>query len=107
MLMASQIVASVIIIGNVRPFPGQFKRRMEIFNECILIIIMYTIICFSPFVVSIKIRFVIGYITMMTVSAHLAVNFFIIGKATYRQIKFMVLLKLAIRKHKRKRKELQ
>ena len=50
MLMASQIVASVIIVGNLTPFRGIFKKKIEIFNEIILMLVMYTIICFSPLV---------------------------------------------------------
>ena len=107
MLMASQIVTSVIIVGSVRPFLGQFKRKIEIFNEVILMFVMYTIICFSPLVISIKVRFAIGYITMFTVSMHLAVNFGIIGKSTYRKLKLLILLKLARRKYSKQRKQLQ
>ena len=84
MLMASQIVASVIIVGNLQPFAGQFKKKMETFNECVLMMTMYTIICFSPLVQSPQVKFQIGYITMVVVSSHLAVNFFFIGKSTYR-----------------------
>ena len=96
--MASQIVISVIIIGD-RPFQTKFKYQIEFFNEIILMLVMYTIICFSPLVTSIEVRFSIGYITMLTVSMHLAVNFFIIGKSTFRKIKLMILLKLAKKKH--------
>ena len=79
MLMASQIVASVIIIGNARPYQWQSKRSLEYFNEIILMIVLYTFICFSPFVPDIEMRFAIGYVSITTVCTHLAVNFFLIA----------------------------
>ena len=57
MLMALQIIVSVIIIGNVRPFYFQSMSKKELFNEIILMFVMYTIICFSPFVPDVTIRF--------------------------------------------------
>ena len=103
MLMASQIVASVIIIGNVRPYRHPSKRKIEIFNEIILMVVMYTIICFSDLVPNIEARFTIGYVCMATISTHLGVNFIIIGKTTYNKIRMKILLRLAIRRYKKER----
>ena len=107
MLMAGQIVASVIIIGNLKPYQGVFKRNMETFNEVVLMFTMYTIICFSPLVQDPNVKFQIGYISMAVVSSHLAVNFGFIGHSTVRMIKLMLLLKMAKRKHTKQRAALQ
>ena len=48
--MAVQIIASVIIIGSIKPFKKHSKTKSEYFNEVILMFVMYTIICFSPYV---------------------------------------------------------
>ena len=101
MLMAAQIVASVIIIGNVIPYQYSHRRKTEYFNEIILMAVLYTFICFSPFVPDVEVRFSIGYISIATVSLHLLVNFAIIGRVTYRKIKMMLFLYLARRKHAR------
>ena len=86
MLMALQIVASVIIIGNVRPFHTNGRSKKELFNEIVLMFVMYTIICFSPFVPDVTVRFYIGYITIFVVSLHLAINIYEILQATIRQL---------------------
>ena len=99
MIMSSQIVTSAIIIGNLSPFRGQFKKKIEMFNEVILMLVMYTIICFSPLVTSPEIKFSIGYISMVFVSTHLVVNFTIIGKSTFRLAKIKIFIKMAKRKH--------
>ena len=69
--------------------------------------VMYTFICFSPLVENIEVKFAIGYISMVTVSMHLVVNFSIIGMTTFKKVKLLLLLKLAKRKHKKQRKALK
>ena len=68
--------------------------------------VMYTIICFSPLVTSVQIKFTIGYISMATVTMHLVVNFVFIGNSTFRKAKLLILLELAKKKHKKQRQEL-
>ena len=70
-------------------------------------VVMYTIICFSPLVTSVQIKFTIGYISMATVTIHLVVNFAIIGKSTFRKLKLLILLELAKKKHITQRLELK
>ncbi len=66
---------------------------IEIFNEIVLMIIMYTIICFSEFVPDVEIRFAIGYITIFMVVLHLAVNIYRIFNSTFKFVKLTYLLK--------------
>ena len=101
MLMAMQIVASVILIGNVKPYGERAKRRKEMFNETILMFVMYTIICFSPFVPDVSVRFFIGYITIFAVGLHLAVNIYGIAGSTFAGVKRKLVLRAAKRRHAR------
>ena len=55
-LMAAQIIIQVIIIGG-KVFESRHKARMEYFNETILMLTMYTILCYSPFVLSQETKF--------------------------------------------------
>ena len=80
---------------------------MEIFNEIVLMLVMYTIICFSPLVSSPHVKFSIGYMTMFIVSLHLFVNFSIIGKATVRTAKLKIFLKMSKRKHYKQREKMR
>ena len=72
---------------------------MEIFNEVILMVVMYTIICFSPLVPDVEVRFNIGYICMIAISSHLVVNLYIIGRSQFFKLKLMMRIKLARRKY--------
>ena len=98
-LMAFQIVTSVIILGRLKPFKTREKRQIEIFNEIILMVVMYTIMCFSSWIPDAATRFNVGYVCIVAIAAHLAVNFQIIGISTYRKIKMMLRLKMALRNY--------
>ena len=50
-------------------------------------LVLYAIICFSPLVTNVQIRFNIGYICMIIVSLHLVVNIILIMKSTLVKIK--------------------
>ena len=102
-LMASQIVASVIIIGNLRPYKYKDKRHIEIFNEIVLMFVMYTIMCFSDWVPDASMRFNVGYLCIICISLHLVVNLAIIGRSTYHRLKMILMLKFALRKYKKAR----
>ena len=103
MMMSSQIVISVIIIGNVRPYKLSHKRKFETLNEVLLMFVMYTIICFSPLVPDVRVRFSIGYICMGAILLHLAINFVIIGQQTYLEMRMKLIKKLAKRTYKKGR----
>ena len=94
MLMAYTIVASVIIIGNIRPFNTNKIGNRKLFDEIVLMFVMYTIICFSPFVDDVIVRFYIGYITIFVVSLFLLTEFYDITRSTIQEL---------IRRHKIKK----
>ena len=73
--MTSQIVASVIILGNVQPYKRK-KTRQELFSEIVLMYVMYTMICFTPFVPDVQVKFFFGYITIAVISLHLMVSLY-------------------------------
>ena len=103
--MAYQIVAAVIIIGNVEPFHSNKKSRTEIFNEVTLMMIMYSIICFSPLVPDVKVRFQLGYICIIAISLHLLVNFIQILVQSFSTIRMNFIKKYAKRQYKKQRKK--
>lgn len=105
-LMSAQIIGQVILTGaNV--FPSRSKRRLEYFNEIILMTTMYTIFVYSPWTADVHLKFYVGYITIFIVSTHLGVNLGMIFGASLCQMKHNCIIKLAKRKYKRQRSALQ
>ena len=71
---------------------------MEYFNECILMLTMYTILCYSPFILSQATKFKLGYATIGIVAIHLACNLFFIFKET------VLLMRLKCRRYRHMRR---
>lgn len=76
-LMTAQIITQLIIIGS-GVFSTARKRKTEYFNELIILMVMYTIFCYTPWFYDIESRPYIGYVTIVIVLMHLIVNFYII-----------------------------
>jgi hypothetical protein len=47
---AMSIVTAVILIGEADYFETTFKKRMEFANEILIMLMLYNMICYSPFV---------------------------------------------------------
>jgi len=46
----AQTIIALFIMEYTRPFNTEAKRRMELFNEFMIMLVLYTMMCFSPFV---------------------------------------------------------
>jgi hypothetical protein len=77
MLKAFSIIAAVIIAGAV-PFNSISKRQTEFLNETIIMFVLYTMICFSPFVPDLKAKQLMGYFCCLIVGTHLFLNLYLI-----------------------------
>lgn len=94
----------VNIIGS-KVFIDQTRSRSEYFNEFILMVILYTILCFSPFVGDVNVKFFIGYVSIFFVSLHLVVNITSISISTFASLKLKCKRKMALSRFKKIRKE--
>ena len=81
--MIGQILIQMIIIGS-NLYETKAKRNLEYFNESILVLVMYTIFTFSPWVPDAELTFNIGYAAIAIVSLHLFVNLTMIFTESYR-----------------------
>jgi hypothetical protein len=94
MLQGFTIIAGAIIIGYIE-FDSRWKRNSEFFNEITLMLMLYCIICFSPFVPNPYARQFIGYWCCVIVSTHLAINLTIMSCSTARELILRLKLWLA------------
>ena len=77
MLKAFSIIAAVIISGEIS-YSRSSKRRTEFLNETIIMFVLYTMICFSPFVPDPNAKQLMGYFCCLMVACHLLVNLYLI-----------------------------
>ena len=73
--MAATIIAQIININYLRPFSGGTPaNRLETFNEVLLLLIMYTMMCFTDFVADLETQYSIGYVSCSLIVGHLLAN---------------------------------
>ena len=74
-----------------KPFKGGVPaNRLEIFNEIVLMLIMYTFMCFSDFVPLVETQFQVGYVSCGLVVFHLLVNLGIMSVSSFKQMRLRV-----------------
>ena len=69
------------------------RSKIELFNESILMLSIYIIICFTPFIYEVETKFFIGYVNILIDIVHLLVNIAIIVKNTYLAIRHKLRLR--------------
>lgn len=57
-----------------RPYKEKSQHALEYFNETIIMILLYTFLCFSDLVRTPESRFTMGFVCCATVTFHLAFN---------------------------------
>ena len=77
-LKALTIITAVIILGEANYFETKFKHRMEYANEILVMLMLYNMICFSPFVPDIQTRSKMGYFCCVVEAFALAANLWLI-----------------------------
>ena len=81
------VATSTIIVGQIEPFDAPQLNNQEFFNEVIIMIVLYHIFCFTPFVSDTETQYQVGYSIIFFVCLHFYVNFHLIYKMLYRDMK--------------------
>ena len=97
--MVFQIIFQINILGA-RLLTDRQKERFEFFNESILMMVLYTMLCYSPWVSDVDVKSQIGYVTISIVTLHLVVNILNISVVSFLKVKLLVKRKLVLRWHK-------
>lgn len=81
MVMAYSNIAQVILIGQLEVYETWTKKFVEFINEVLIMMVLYSVICFSSFVPDPEARFSMGYFCCVIVGLQLVFNiFFILSK---------------------------
>jgi len=79
----------------------------EMFSECIVMLVMYHLICFTPFVPDAEVRFRLGYSVCSVIAVHLLVSLGLLMRVTCRDLRMKYKVRNAAKAHDAQRKELQ
>jgi hypothetical protein len=72
------VMIAVILIGEANYFETPLKQRLELANEILIMLILYNMICFSPFVSDAESRFKMGYFCCVVEVLALILNIMLI-----------------------------
>ena len=73
-LIWAQTTIAIIIIGFANPYISKAKAKIEFFNELTIISVLYTVLCFSDFVLEEETKVQVGNLACSIVSLHLVVS---------------------------------
>ena len=84
-------IATVMLLALRRPFKSPIRNKVEILEECAIMITMYHIFCFTEFVPDPNVKHYIGYSLIASVLLHilvyLSVTFFFWARGNIRALK--------------------
>ena len=100
--MIAQILIQVIIL-TCRMFSEHSKTYFEYFNEFILMMVLYTVICFSPFAPNVDVKCYSGYVSITFVAIHLAVNLISIFTGNFFEQKLKCKKRIILRNYHKSR----
>jgi len=83
-LTVAQVITAVIMIGHVSPYARKGQNQVETFNEVVIMFVVYHMICFTPFIWDLEMKYNLGYSVCSLVSFHLIVNFSVLTKSSFR-----------------------
>ena len=106
-LVVAQSLIALIILEYVKPLKSTAAHKNEIFNEVVMILILYTFISFTDWVPSLEAKFKLGYLSCGLIVLHLLINIFIMLTSSIKGAYKACRLSRHRRKHNKKREILQ
>lgn len=76
----------IILIGMFEPYTSKYEHNMELFNESMILVILYIYMCFSDFIENPETKFTMGFVCCIVVSLHFIGNILIIIMVNIREI---------------------
>ena len=77
MMLVLQVLIQINLIG-LKVYPSRAKETQEYFNEIVILLVLYSIFVFTPWVDNVDVSFYTGYFTIFIVVSHLAVSLLLI-----------------------------
>ena len=99
MLVFYPSMASLIIVGMIKPFEAVADYRLELLNEALFLTIMYHVMCFTELVPSIPAKNTMGWSCMIFTIIAIMINFIVVFLVILRAMILHVKRFVARRQH--------
>ena len=81
-----QCIIAAIILGYARPFVDKARYKMEFYNETTMMLVLTTMLCFTPWLQNVELKTNIGFVACGLVVIHLLVNLIIMTCSSCRNL---------------------
>jgi len=86
------IIFAFILNGHLEPFKEPKHNVLEMFNEAMMMVVLYHFLLFTPMVYDPETKFVIGYSVILTTCTHIYVNLHLMCRDAYRTLKISYMI---------------
>jgi len=70
---------SMAILASVKPLTDSLANQLEIFNSCMILLMIYCMMLFTPFVADPEMRHQIGYCLVLLTVLNIAFNILVVS----------------------------
>ena len=88
----ASVIGGVLVNGYIDGYDSVFRRRLEYFGEIILLTMIYSMMCFTPFV-EIYARVTVGYVIILIVSINIGFYMLLMAYETFKDIRMKLRIK--------------
>ena len=88
----ASVIGGVLVNGYIDGYDSVFRRRLEYFGEIILLTMIYSMMCFTPFV-DIYARMIVGYVIILIVSINISFYLVLMTYETFKDIRMKIRIK--------------
>ena len=101
--MLAGVVVSLISCGFFESYETSYAKLKDFFNEIIIVLTLYTMMCFTNFLPDQMMQFNVGYVSCFLVATHLIINLVFMVKSSTHQVILNLKRFFYQRKHKPKK----
>lgn len=70
-MLFAQVIFSIIMVGHIKPWREPMQWKSQLFNEMVILVVYYHLMCFTPFFPDYDNQYTVGYSVIVIVSLHI------------------------------------
>lgn len=78
-------IISMAVLASIKPLVDAPANRLEVFNSFTILLMIYCLMCFTPFAINPEARHLIGYVLVFLIASNIVLNIVIVSLNPVRQ----------------------
>lgn len=80
MLFMGPTLLSMVVLAGVHPLEDRPTNMMEVFNTCMVMMMIYCLLCFTPMALDAQARYTMGFVMVGLVGFNILANIVVVSK---------------------------